>query len=473
LSPISPINFSQLDVIMIYLCCCSLNLGKVNFIRVISFLVIVFLFHPAFSQMPDKHLFLSPDFFSLSSNPSQNQAELDSWPIEGIDSLFKNRNLGIHLFQKDSTWVAWQDCGLNLFVYEEGAWKNLYQYANFGHTCGGNLLWLEDDFFLLGGKTDFFFHSDYLQFFQQFGSWEFSFKSQQPLNYQSSWIGVNSNGIFSFFGDYFSKPEQIQEKELEGYFLDFENNKWNKLKFSWTENRKTWIDQEMIFSLDLQDYSMAVFPQYTLIFDKNSMQLSSIDPEQLTILDQPYFYKVEGNLFTWISDGSFVSVDLSKLIVDSQLIAEISIVPQPEELAPKFRIQNLLIILAFFLIFSASSFWFYKTRLAKKEAQSQSPMDVGSSVESIPVDPIQALITNLKQSDKEYFTTEELDQILEIQEIESLDNRRVKRSRLIKSLNEYSTSHWGKPIITRERQPEDKRYFRFRIVFSNDLKDSV
>jgi hypothetical protein len=60
------------------------------------------------------------------------------------------------------------------------------------------------------------------------------------------------------------------------------------------------------------------------------------------------------------------------------------------------------------------------------------------------------------------FSTAQFDEFLQIHTVNP-ENRKAKRSRLIKSFNERAKSEFGKEIIFRERDPDDKRFFRFRI----------
>ena len=64
--------------------------------------------------------------------------------------------------------------------------------------------------------------------------------------------------------------------------------------------------------------------------------------------------------------------------------------------------------------------------------------------------------------DGQIFSTAQLDEFLQIQTV-SPENRKAKRSRMIKAFNERAKTELGKEIIFRERDPEDKRFFRFRI----------
>lgn len=60
-------------------------------------------------------------------------------------------------------------------------------------------------------------------------------------------------------------------------------------------------------------------------------------------------------------------------------------------------------------------------------------------------------------------TTETLDQLLGIDDQANFDSRRMKRARLINDINEKHLAQAGKELIIRDKKPEDKRYFFYKI----------
>ena len=61
--------------------------------------------------------------------------------------------------------------------------------------------------------------------------------------------------------------------------------------------------------------------------------------------------------------------------------------------------------------------------------------------------------------------TEEFDTVLGIHEITNFDSKRIKRSRLIKSINKKHEEKNGFPLITRIKNSEDKRFIFYKITF--------
>jgi hypothetical protein len=60
-------------------------------------------------------------------------------------------------------------------------------------------------------------------------------------------------------------------------------------------------------------------------------------------------------------------------------------------------------------------------------------------------------------------TTEQLDQLLGIDQQANFDSKRMKRARLINEVNEQYLANTGKELIERDKKPEDRRYVYYKI----------
>jgi hypothetical protein len=75
------------------------------------------------------------------------------------------------------------------------------------------------------------------------------------------------------------------------------------------------------------------------------------------------------------------------------------------------------------------------------------------------------LLDKLLEHDGKKLTTEEFDKILGIHEITNFDSKRIKRARLIKEINLRYEEKKGMGLITRIKNPEDKRFVYYKITF--------
>jgi hypothetical protein len=75
----------------------------------------------------------------------------------------------------------------------------------------------------------------------------------------------------------------------------------------------------------------------------------------------------------------------------------------------------------------------------------------------------QELLKEIKQQSGNLLNSDEIDVILGINSSMSQDSKRVKRSRIIKSINEEYVLKKGKKLITRQRDENDNRYMLYKI----------
>lgn len=73
------------------------------------------------------------------------------------------------------------------------------------------------------------------------------------------------------------------------------------------------------------------------------------------------------------------------------------------------------------------------------------------------------LIKKLVLMSEVLLSNQELDDVLEINDDINSDSKRVKRSRIIQEVNQEYQLMAGKELITRQRDPKDKRYMLYRI----------
>ena len=96
-----------------------------------------------------------------------------------------------------------------------------------------------------------------------------------------------------------------------------------------------------------------------------------------------------------------------------------------------------------------------KAALAEKESISQE--SIHSSTGS------HGIIQQFQPFQEQLLTVEELDKVLDIDHLTNPDHKKVKRSRLIREVNDESQKAFGQPLIIRKKNQEDKRYLLYEI----------
>jgi len=73
------------------------------------------------------------------------------------------------------------------------------------------------------------------------------------------------------------------------------------------------------------------------------------------------------------------------------------------------------------------------------------------------------LISRITEASGQTINSNELDMMIGVNDNPNPDSRRVKRSRIIQDLNTEYKQIEGKVLITREKDPKDKRYMLYHI----------
>jgi hypothetical protein len=111
-------------------------------------------------------------------------------------------------------------------------------------------------------------------------------------------------------------------------------------------------------------------------------------------------------------------------------------------------------------------FWMGRKLQNKGKGEVLSALDPekeGEDIEEESEEILQQLLTH----DGEKLSTEEFDKVLGIHQIANFDSKRIKRSRLIKAINNQYAEKKGFPLITRIKNPEDKRFVFYKINFES------
>jgi hypothetical protein len=380
---------------------------------------------------------------------------------------FKSNPSKVDILQVENSFLAWEDCNLNVYRWQGDQWVNTYKYNNYGYFCDGYPLEWKGNLHLLGGNGLVNYHTDLLIFDESLGSWEFVPTKFQPLDYNTPFVGLTDQGAFSLFGKKFNLRNGLDEPVTYGYYLDLSSMTWLEIQFEFKSSvDKSLLTDLLPVSMDTQDYLLIKATKGWLIFDKSEHTLAQLDSEVLP-LDTPTLWAVKENTLTWKNQGQPIQgVDLNQIAPKATLLAEGEIVPVQQEKVRFLQLQNILITVFFVgLVVILVIRLYIKPKATPKAATVVTQEEELVIEDSSPIEENNGADTlwgKILLSDGKIFSTAQLDEFLDIQNVNP-ENRKARRSRIIKSFNERAVSEFGKEIIFRERDPLDKRFFRFRI----------
>ena len=394
--------------------------------------------------------------------------------LEQLDSIYKKtpNTYEFHYSQETNSLKVFIHCSLDFYTVVNDRLIKEYQFQNRGYTCGSSLFLKEGNYYIVGGRGFWTYHLDLLRFDSQAGSWEFTQTKNQALDYFPLGVFHTEKGTTALFGEYNNPRIPRLEKETQGFFLDWKLKTWLPIKLETGElNLSEIITSNPTYFLETQDYGLLVsntqLPNLGwivwVLIEKASGKLFLYEgPKSLEAINSPYREVIENKyIYFEYNDGSNtegkeLTIDLEEIRKNSKEIGQItyseSTVPS-EDLQDKILIPSLFI--GIFLLLGGVTGWWYVNRQKK---------NLPESIED-DFKEDESLLDKLLEHDGKKLTTEEFDQILGIHEITNFDSKRIKRARLIKGINLQYEEKKGISLITRIKNPEDKRFVYYKISF--------
>uniref|UniRef100_UPI00404765E5 hypothetical protein n=1 Tax=Algoriphagus sp. TaxID=1872435 RepID=UPI00404765E5 len=400
-----------------------------------------------------------------------------------LDSIYKDNSLSYELIYspKPQSLKVYAQCSFDFYSIRDNQIIKDYKYANRGYTCGSLLFERNNKYHILGGLGLWNSHSDLMQFDSLKGSWEFQFIQNQPLDYFPLGMYQNSKGIIALFGNYKNPRIPKIEKENAGYFVDLEKKAWVPLKIEVDEFEiSDLIEPNLSYFYETQDYSFFVSKTEKaafgwivwILFEKETGKIYLFEGTKDDHIFISPIHEFIGNKINYIKylngdyvDGEEVQIDLDEVKKNSREIGKIVLL-EPTTPTKKSSTSSFLPWLG--LVLLPLGFW------AGIQLQKRTQKKVNLSLENDPPqenvqeEKEEEILDHLLAHNGEKLSTEAFDQLLGIHEISNFDSKRIKRSRLIKSLNKQYEEKNGFPLITRIKNPDDKRFIFYKITFKNE-----
>jgi hypothetical protein len=320
----------------------------------------------------------------------------------------------------DKFWMT-IDGRLDVFEWNDNHWENLYVGTFHGYNFKGHQFVLEDRLFSYGGYGFWREHGEIIEFLPEKGEWEI-IPASKKLPYG---IGYMDDSVL-----YIHAPDC--------YEVDLKYSTAKSVKCRYDIRGE--IPHGRIYNF--QDYILiASFlndgSQFPLI-DKqtNNVYLSQRQPfkglrDSRVINSTIYIHNNDMTIF--YPDGSIVEYD-----VGSEL-------QYYEKESTKSNRSSYWFLGLLLFIGGVATWYFQKSKRGK-----------GNTSEFQIFEPFKPFAGELINS-------EQLDVILKIDDINIHETRKHKRSALVNEINMQANAQFGKDLIVRERDPNDKRFYLYRI----------
>ena len=312
------------------------------------------------------------------------------------------------------------------------------------------------------------------------GSWEFKQVSYQPLDYYPLGAYQTSKGMMTWLGEYTNPRIPRLEKEANGFFLDMEKKSWQPFKIEIEEFDLAEIAHaNESYLYETEDYAFSVtrsqLPKLGwyiwIIIEKETGKLFFYEGNKHTEMYDSPFLEVIGNKFRYFeytlnstSEGKEKMIDLDLIRSQSREIGQLVLLDPTEntETASLFSLALWIGFPAILLL----GFWMGRQLQNKKKGSTPTSLEDEIEEEDLEVENAE-ILQRLLLHNGEKLNTKEFDILLGIDQITNFDSQRIKRSRLIKALNKNYQEKNGFHLITRIKNPEDKRFVFYKITFEN------
>jgi hypothetical protein len=403
--------------------------------------------------------------------------------LQQLDSIYQKYPSGYEFIYDPSSQAlkVFVHCTFDFYSIENGKLIKEYQFANRGYTCGSYLFERNNSYHILAGRGLWNYHADLMQFDSLNGSWEFIQTKNQPLDYYPLGSYQTSKGIVSWLGEYNNPRTSRLEEELNGFFFDFEKKSWQPIQIDIKEFNLGQIAHANESQLyETQDYAFSVTTSQIpsigwyiwILLEKETGKLFFYEGNKNVEMFRSPYYEIIGNKFRYFdyninsaTEGKEVEIDLDFIRSQSREIGQVIQLDAPD--TTKTTSISTLLLWVSIPCLILLSLWLGIQLQKRRNETLQTGLDakVESKVEQESEDESTEIPEKLLLHNGEKLTTETFDVLLGIHQISNFDSKRIKRARLIKAINNQYLEKKGFPLITRIKNPEDKRFVYYQIRF--------
>ncbi len=369
------------------------------------------------------------------------------------------------LFYLKDQLFALLPCRFDVLRWNGNAWENLYKGTSSGFNCHPHFFVREGNLYSLGRYGFWTGHSELLKFDFVKGGWDPIPVVSPPKNYSGVGIFVDGDRIFSILGEYIHQPSQLFESEKDGFLFDFKSQSWSSLQLNFPD--KSANSQWILPSFDLKDFGIQLYQHKAdigllLVHKKENSLYFAQDNDfgKFRIYNVAIATGNSAVFFDKYGDPTYLNPekDFEKKF---KKVGEITFVQERLDASwwtnwgyPLAGVLGALVVLAGFQL----------RRVNQAKAKDSETLDLPATVATVDgEEDIVRMIVRLLAHPVAVVDVHQLDELLGIAELESLDYRRVRRSRYIKAVNQQYQVQEGKELIVRSKSEADKRVILYRI----------
>lgn len=363
--------------------------------------------------------------------------------------------------------LAFFPCRFEVLNWNGSTWENLYKGYSGGFNCVPHFFIYKDKIFSYGRYGVWHAHSELLYFDYESGYWENLSAQNIPINFAGIGVFLIGDKLISIFGQYVHQSSGMDFSEEHGFYFDFNTKTWYPLNVNIESpvTASNWTRR----SMDLKDYGVQ-FHVYeaeigAFLIRKKDLSFKFLRRDFNRINQYSIAYGVGNEMVFLYEKETPVFFNAEKeWLAQEKIVGGISLKNNYSYI--KFMKENWKILsLIFSLIIIILSWLIYKLKNYDQKNHKQGEETLTENqIQADEVDDEIVLITQkLISNSGKTFEIDEFDHLIGIDKVENLEYRRVRRSRLIKMINNYHQQNYGKNLVQREKSDFDKRIVFYKI----------
>mgnify|MGYP001135482057 CR=1 FL=1 len=395
---------------------------------------------------------------SIILQPPFNQY-LTEGMLKGLDQISSKPDGVFTIFIDKNQIIANRNGYLNVYKWEKEKWIDLYKGNFGGHNFGRFCFLYKEELYAYGGYGYWHFNSSLIKFNESAGGWDFITSVDQFDRIVEPLFNIIDDQLY-ITGGYFSINDKITPNNKTA-IINLNDNKQYiksnpiKLDSSYKESDYSALFRGAINNLAFLDvWSPNI--RYLLIHNFKNGQYYLRDILFNDWITVPLTY-IDGQQFIITDHKNKLKFITEEILMKGA--SPVGIEQKSQNITTSKKLLTVTSVISVLILIIVIGI--YKKKKSNKNIQIESlATDVLS--EQSEGEHIIKIISGLKIAEGTLVTPDQLDQLLEIEDLET-DSKRARRSQMIKSINKFTAEKMGYELVHRLKDEKDKRYINYQI----------
>ena len=379
--------------------------------------------------------------------------------LKGLDQISSKPDGVFTIFIDKNQIIANRNGYLNVYKWEKEKWIDLYKGNFGGHNFGRFCFLYKEELYAYGGYGYWHFNSSLIKFNESAGGWDFITSVDQFDRIVEPLFNIIDDQLY-ITGGYFSINDKITPNNKTA-IINLNDNKQYiksnpiKLDSSYKESDYSALFRGAINNLAFLDvWSPNI--RYLLIHNFKNGQYYLRDILFKDWITVPLTY-IDGQQFIITDHKNKLKFITEEILMKGAF--PVGIEQEPQNITTSKKLLTITSVISVLILIIVIGI--YKKKKSNKNIQIESlATDVLS--EQSEGEHIIKIIGGLKIAEGTLVTPDQLDQLLEIEDLET-DSKRARRSQMIKSINKFTAEKMGYELVHRLKDEKDKRYINYQI----------